>query len=164
MKTTDEKDCTELRRSDGILPKTQLDVSQSSISCTKFFRSDERVIVVWAIGVGAKNFSPQQRMGLGGVEDRSATAVLKRKFDVIKGYNFHYRRSATVGSLSPKVFIMDNPLQAEGAARGIGEGAARGNEIGGIIVNHTNHINHKNHSSDNIKTNYINELNKIIYV
>jgi hypothetical protein len=50
---------------DRILP-------QSSISCTKFFRSDERVIVVGTIVVRAKNFSLSRRLGCGDKKSRRA--------------------------------------------------------------------------------------------
>jgi hypothetical protein len=65
IRRSDEADSMNLSR---FLPQTQFDVSQSSISCTKFFCS-----------------------------------ILE-----------------TFGAQSPKDFNMDNPLQAEGAARGIG--------------------------------------------
>jgi hypothetical protein len=63
--------------------------------------------------------------------------------------------AATLGSQSPKDFNMDNPLQAEGAARGIGESETRCigiNEIAtqgnrrqplhtSYIIHHTSYIN-----------------------
>jgi hypothetical protein len=64
-------------------------------------------------------------LGCDDIEDRSATVVPK-------GHNFHNLRSSTCGvgahhNLCLKVWtyrLMDNPLQAESAARESGESAA----------------------------------------
>jgi hypothetical protein len=57
------------------------------------------------------------------------------------------------GTKSPKDFNMDNPLQAEGAARGI-EAAAVWCIHSRTTTTTTPPINHKNHSSDNSVTSF----------